>query len=598
MGVFSRNRSWRGGIGLSKNKDQNPALAAAEEAMNKIYDCLNRGNSFVLEAGAGAGKTYSLIKTLEYLISKRGNNLLRNNQQIACITFTNVACDEIREELSDHPAVLVSTIHSFCWSLIKHFQLILWEKLHHLPKWEERLAAVTIKHPVKIDYELGYREVDNEKILLGHDDVILLTIQLMENIKFRRIISSRYPILFIDEYQDTNKAFADSLLKYFLEEKSNMIVGFFGDSWQKIYDNGCGTIVNKNLIRIDKRSNFRSCKTIVDVLNQIRPELKQVVKDPHSTGYVKVFHTNDWKGKRLEDKNWKDDLPSEVARNAVDVTEEILTKDGWDFSPERTKILMLTHKLLAHEQGYSGIENVFQGRSEFFVKLEDPHLHFLVKTVEPVCVAFENKKYGDMFNLLERRTPGIRSIDDKKIWHEDMATLLRLRSEGTIGDVIDHLLKTKRPRLPSVVEEREQELLKYDPKNDNEKIESMERLRKLKEVPYQEIVQLSQFIEEKTPFSTKHGVKGAEFENVLVVIRRGWNRYDFNKFLEYSQAPESIPDKKQDFYERNRNLFYVAVSRPKKRLAVLFTHKLSDKALVTLEQWFGKENIQSIGYLI
>ena len=598
MGVFSRNRSWRGGVELSKNKDQNPALAAAEEAMNKIYDCLNRGNSFVLEAGAGAGKTYSLIKTLEYLISKRGNNLLRNNQQIACITFTNVACDEIREELSDHPAVLVSTIHSFCWSLIKHFQLILWEKLHHLPKWEERLAAVTIKHPVKIDYELGYREVDNEKILLGHDDVILLTIQLMENIKFRRIISSRYPILFIDEYQDTNQAFAESLLKYILDEKSNMIVGFFGDSWQKIYDNGCGTIVNKNLIRIDKRSNFRSCKTIVDVLNQIRPELKQVVKDPHLTGYVKVFHTNDWKGKRLEDKNWKDDLPSEVARSAVDVTEEILTKDGWDFSPERTKILMLTHKLLAHEQGYSGIENVFQGRSEFFVKLEDPHLHFLVKTVEPVCVAFENKKYGDMFNLLERRTPGIRSIDDKKIWHEDMATLLRLRSEGTIGDVIDHLLKTKRPRLPSVVEEREQELLKYDPKNDDEKIESMERLRKLKEVPYQEIVQLSQFIEEKTPFSTKHGVKGAEFENVLVVIRRGWNRYDFNKFLEYSQAPESIPDKKQDFYERNRNLFYVAVSRPKKRLAVLFTHKLSDKALVTLEQWFGKENIQSIGYLI
>lgn len=598
MGVFSRNRSWRGGVELSKNKDQNPALAAAEEAMNKIYDCLNRGNSFVLEAGAGAGKTYSLIKTLEYLISKRGNNLLRNNQQIACITFTNVACDEIREELSDHPAVLVSTIHSFCWSLLKHFQLILWEKLHHLPKWEERLAAVTIKHPVKIDYELGYREVDNEKILLGHDDVILLTIQLMENIKFRRIISSRYPILFIDEYQDTNKAFADSLLKYFLEEKSNMIVGFFGDSWQKIYDNGCGTIVNKNLIRIDKRSNFRSCKTIVDVLNQIRPELKQVVKDPHSTGYVKVFHTNDWKGKRLEDKNWKDDLPSEVARNAVDVTEEILTKDGWDFSPERTKILMLTHKLLAHEQGYSGIENVFQGRSEFFVKLEDPHLHFLVKTVEPVCVAFENKKYGDMFNLLERRTPGIRSIDDKKIWHEDMATLLRLRSEGTIGDVIDHLLKTKRPRLPSVVEEREQELLKYDPKNDDEKIASMERLIKLKEVPYQEIVSLRKFIEEKTPFSTKHGVKGAEFENVLVVIRRGWNRYDFNKFLEYSQSPESIPDKKQDFYERNRNLFYVAVSRPKKRLAVLFTHKLSDKALVTLEQWFGKENIQSIGYLI
>ncbi len=27
------------------------------------------------------------------------------------------------------------------------------------------------------------------------------------------------------------------------------------------------------------------------------------------------------------------------------------------------------------------------------------------------------------------------------------------------------------------------------------------------------------------PFSTKHGVKGAQFENVLVVLKRGWKPF-------------------------------------------------------------------------
>lgn len=49
-----------------------------------------------------------------------------------------------------------------------------------------------------------------------------------------------------------------------------------------------------------------------------------------------------------------------------------------------------------------------------------------------------------------------------------------------------------------------------------------------------------------------------------------------------------------DFYERNRNLFYVAVSRPMKKLALLFTQQLTNRALSTLVEWFGKENIYSI----
>ena len=41
-----------------------PAGIAAAEAQAKVDDCLDGGRSFRLEAGAGAGKTYSLVQAL------------------------------------------------------------------------------------------------------------------------------------------------------------------------------------------------------------------------------------------------------------------------------------------------------------------------------------------------------------------------------------------------------------------------------------------------------------------------------------------------------------------------------------------------------
>ena len=90
--------------------------------------------------------------------------------------------------------------------------------------------------------------------------------------------------------------------------------------------------------------------------------------------------------------------------------------------------------------------------------------------------------------------------------------------------------------------------------------------------------------------TTKHGVKGAEFENVLVVVGRGWNQYNFGEMLELAGA-SVIPVAKEEAFERNRNLFYVACSRPQKRLAILFTQLLSPEAIATLESWFGADAV-------
>ncbi len=66
----------------------NPAEEAAQRALYSVFGCISERKSFRLEAGAGAGKTYSLIKALKFIIGKQGVELQRKSQKVACITYT------------------------------------------------------------------------------------------------------------------------------------------------------------------------------------------------------------------------------------------------------------------------------------------------------------------------------------------------------------------------------------------------------------------------------------------------------------------------------------------------------------------------------
>lgn len=571
----------------------NPAELAAKEALDRVFTCITQRRSFILEAGAGAGKTYSLIHALKYLVKKEGLELLRRNQKIACITYTNVAREEIESRTDRHPVIFSATIHAFCWSLIKDFQPRLREILPQIGKWAKRLESTGEINNQVIKYELGYPKVEEKQILISHNDVLSLTSHLMEDNKFRKIFIHRFPVLFIDEYQDTEVSFIESLKKYFFNENDSPLIGLFGDHWQKIYKTGCGKIEHPSLEIIDKRANFRSNKKIVDCLNRIRPELPQEVNDPSIDGSVLVYHTNEWQGERRSEPHWKDDLPSNVAHQYLEKAIAELTKTGWDFSPYKTKILMLTHNVLAQEQGYRNLADVFS-HSESYIKKEDEYISFFANFLEPACVAYENRNFGQMFSILEENTPIIRSHEDKIKWATHMDTLLSLRNDGNVGMIVDHLRKTKCPRLPNNIEQKEInfDFLKSVDEPSEEEKSFLGRINKLRDVPYREVIALINFIEEKTPFATKHGVKGAEFDNVLVVLGGGWNMYNFSQMLEYEL--NGIPSGKLEAFQRNRNLFYVACSRSKKRLALLFTKKLSTDAIKTLSNWFGNDSVHSL----
>ena len=184
----------------------------------------------------------------------------------------------------------------------------------------------------------------------------------------------------------------------------------------------------------------------------------------------------------------------------------------------------------------------------------------------------------------------LANVEDKRNWARDMQRLVELRKSGTIGEVIDLLKDTRMPRLPDAILRTERQLAEaeWEEIDESRTLRQLERLRPL---PYSQVISLAGFINDRTPFSTNHGVKGTEFENVLVVLGRGWNLYNWNQFLEW--FPDRYPYDKEESYIRNRNLFYVACSRPRTNLALLFTQELSADALNTLKRWFGNENVSA-----
>jgi len=72
-----------------------------------LYECLDSSppRSFLMIAGAGSGKTTSLIKGLSEALKKHGKKLKLRRQRIACITYTEIAAGEIWADVGNNPLV-------------------------------------------------------------------------------------------------------------------------------------------------------------------------------------------------------------------------------------------------------------------------------------------------------------------------------------------------------------------------------------------------------------------------------------------------------------------------------------------------------------
>jgi len=576
-----------------------PAELASIQALEKIRDCIDNNQCFRLEAGAGAGKTYSLIESIKYLVDKRAVDLMRREQKIACITYTNVAKKEIKDRTDHHPVIFADTIHAFCWSVLKDFQVKLRELVAGLSdKWTERVKDFGGITTQLVKYELGFPSINEREVSLHHDDVVALMARMLLYPKFQSLLKSKYPIVFIDEYQDTDIDLAKSIVSNLIDNMSGMLVGLFGDHWQKIYgSSACGLILSKmdKIVEIGKEANFRSDKNIVHCLNRFRPDLPQAESDPESTGVIKVFHSNSWVGVRRDARgggHWTGDLPAKNAKDYIDKIKELMVAEGWDMSSKHTKILFLTNNLIATEQNFKNLADCFQYTDDY-LKKADKYIQFFFDVIEPVASAYQRREYGEVLQIVRKNRPELQRQEDKKVWSGNLKRLIDSRNDSTIGGVLDLLDETKTPRFSPRVEHSEEnfKLLRGRADEDLEPVDEriLEKLKKMRGVNYREVINLGQYIDEKTPFSTKHGVKGAEFDNVIVVCGRGWNHYNWDQMLEWMR--DGCPQERLDTYERNRNLFYVSCSRAKHNLTLLFTQEISQKSIAVIEQIFGKGNM-------
>ena len=93
-------------------------------AQQRIQQCIAEKSSFVLQGGAGCGKTETLKETLQFLSKDYPKN------RIACITHTNLAVNEIIDRVGE--GYNVSTIHSFLGSLIKNHTKAIHSVIHEI----------------------------------------------------------------------------------------------------------------------------------------------------------------------------------------------------------------------------------------------------------------------------------------------------------------------------------------------------------------------------------------------------------------------------------------------------------------------------------
>ncbi|KAA6437078.1 ATP-dependent helicase [Dyadobacter flavalbus] len=126
---------------------------------------------------------------------------------------------------------------------------------------------------------LEYKKIFWRKGRLHHEDILFFGHKLITQYPFIvTVLQAKFPYFFIDEFQDTNPVQTE-IIKLIAQKET--IVGVIGDRAQAIYsfqgtssaDFDRFTLVNQQDFLIE--DNRRSTDKIVQVLNHLRPDLRQ-----------------------------------------------------------------------------------------------------------------------------------------------------------------------------------------------------------------------------------------------------------------------------------------------------------------------------------
>ena len=598
----------------------------------EIQECLNSKppKSFFMFAGAGSGKTRSLINTLEYLDKEKGHYLAERGKQIAVITYTNAACDEIRRRLQYKPIFMVSTIHSFLWEMIKNFQqdIRIWveasivseiDDLQGKRKTGKRGSVSAEKiiskqkrlDKIKTVKRFSYNpNGDNlEFDSLSHDEVIKIGSEFIATREtMQEILVNKFPIMLIDESQDTKKELIDALLCVY-ENHKNWAIGMFGDTMQKIYMDGKDRLdeaVPQEWVFPKKVMNHRSASRIVDLANSVRKLSDGKEQRPRSdakTGFVRLFIAN-----ALSDKEQTEKL---VAEKMSEITcdMEWQTVAGYE-------CLILEHHMAASRFSFSNLYTPLNDSKEFESALrkgEIAELSFLANTIIPLVKAHQAKNTFEIAKIVRQSSPllskkALSLQPDKqqqKLEQAEVATqsLFALWDGGKIPSCIDVLLNLKESGLYEL-SERMEEIIDSTYAGGDPKVIA---LKTALNVPFDEMERYAVYVSDQSRFATHQGVKGLEYPRVMVVLddseaRGNWFSYEklFGAKEKTQTDLKNEKEGKDTGIQRTARLFYVACTRAKESLAVVAYSENPTlvRSTALANGWFSEEEIVMLDGLV
>jgi DNA helicase-2/ATP-dependent DNA helicase PcrA len=575
---------------------------ADEHVDDEIAACLDvdAPKSFFLFAGAGSGKTRSLVKALEHLRSQCASSLRLHGRRVAVITYTNAACDEIIRRTEFDPIFSVSTIHSFAWSIIQGFTHDIREWLRQNLKEEiaqlqldeakgrpgtkasverrvsiaSKSARLAILDEVKVfSYDPNGDNVERNS--LSHSEVLKLASHFIRTKRaMQRILLDGFPFILIDESQDTNKALVEALFAFQAANSNVVGLGMFGDMMQRIYADGKDGLdrdLPGSWATPTKRINWRCPRRVVTLINKVRSAVDGQVQQPRSKaaeGQVRFFIL----------RASEPDKPAAERRVAAEMA-RITGDEGWT-RQEGYKALILEHHMAASRMHFDRMFAALYPITRFRTGLLDGTLAALTLFSQRVLPIID--AYGDKFAIarIVRASSPLLSADALRNSSDQLAalanaqnavdallTLFQSAASPTFGDVLRNLAATGLFEIPNALRHAafgDEATNKSDAPSDQPS-ERAQAIDAFLATPFEQIRQYSKYVSGAAGFVTHQGVKGLEFPRVMVIIddteARGF-AFKYEKLFAGDGGVGAV-------VAGTRRLLYVTCSRAQESLAIV-----------------------------
>ena len=182
----------------------------------EIFNHISSYKDFIFNAGAGSGKTYALKESIKYTLLNYANLLEKRKQQVLCITYTNLAANEVKDRIGNSNLVNVSTIHAGMWGIINNQQSAL-KKVHELKIQEEIIKLKDGFIPSIAHYDWFYAQTNEDLRVLFFERLTNKdTVDLFYKSQKERTIAEDFTGI-LEEYgykMHWNKGKFESLFQY------------------------------------------------------------------------------------------------------------------------------------------------------------------------------------------------------------------------------------------------------------------------------------------------------------------------------------------------------------------------------------------------